>query len=109
VVAIGREQLALLGAVGGEALEPLHPSHDQPASDLLALAAPGERSEIDLGDLGVGDPAVLDLVEDRVRVADRSPRLLVDARDRSAHARRHPCGHREPRLARIAVPMKAQP
>ena len=39
----------------------------------------GERN---LGDLGVADEPLLGFVPDRVRVADRGPRVLVDARDR---------------------------
>jgi hypothetical protein len=46
-MAVGREQLALLGAVSGEWLQSLDPSHDQSAGDLLGLAATGECSERD--------------------------------------------------------------
>src|SRR3546814_2039623 len=54
---VGREQLALLGAIRGQRLEPLDPTHHQPAGDMFGPASAGERGEVDLGDLGVGDPA----------------------------------------------------
>jgi hypothetical protein len=66
MVAVGREQLALLGAAGCQRLEPFDPAHDQPAGHALCLAAAGERDEVDFGDLGVADPAVLVLVGNRV-------------------------------------------
>ena len=63
---------------------------------MLGLAAAGERGEPDFGDLGVGDPPLLVLVVDRVRVPDRHPGLLVDAGDRLDHGRGEPGGDREP-------------
>ncbi|MCP6134171.1 hypothetical protein NL393_33865, partial [Klebsiella pneumoniae] len=45
VVAVGREQLALLGPVAGEWLESLDPADDQPAVHMLRFAATGERDE----------------------------------------------------------------
>jgi hypothetical protein len=54
----------LLAAVGGEWLEPFDPAHDQPAGHVFGLAAAGERDEPDFGDLSVGDPPLLGLVED---------------------------------------------
>jgi len=66
VVAEGREQLALLGAVTGQWLQSFDSSHDQAAGEVLGLAAPGERDEVDFGDLGVADPALFGFVEDRL-------------------------------------------
>jgi hypothetical protein len=48
------------------------------------LAPSGERGVGDFGDLGVGDPPLLVLVPDRVRVADRGPGVLADPADRRA-------------------------
>ena len=45
VVAVGREQLALLGAIASQPLEPVDPAHDKPAGHVLGLAAAGERGE----------------------------------------------------------------
>jgi len=53
MVAVGREQLTLLGAAGCQRLEPFDPAHDQLTGHVLCLAAAGERDEVDFGDLGV--------------------------------------------------------
>lgn len=79
VVAVGGEQLTLGAAVTGGGLQPPHPAHHQPARHVLGLAAPGEGHEVDLGDLGVGDPPALVGVEHGLRVADRGPRPGVHA------------------------------
>ena len=88
VVAVDREQLALLGGLSGRHVfhvEPADSAHDQPGGDLLAATTAGERGEPDLGDLGVGDPPLLVLVVDRVRILDRGPGLLLDVGDRFDH------------------------
>ena len=56
------------------------------------VVAPGDRGEADLGDLGVGHPAVLVLVVDRVRVLDAPPRIVGDLGDCSGHHGVHPGG-----------------
>ncbi len=55
----------------------------------------------DFGDFGVGHPPLLVLVEDRVRILDRHPGLLVDAGDRRHHGRSQPGGDREPGPGRL--------
>ncbi len=90
VVAPRGEQLALGG--WGEAADP---AHDQPGGHPMLVVA-GERGVADLGDFGVGDPALLVLVEDRVRVADGGPGVLGDRRDRLGDLAVHPGGDREP-------------
>jgi hypothetical protein len=83
-------------AAGGVGVEPLDPPHDQPGADLLVLAPAGERGEQrNLGDLGSTDQFAGVGVGERVRVVDRHPRLIVDARDRGPDGRGHPGGHRE--------------
>jgi hypothetical protein len=78
VVAVAGEQFAL--PVGdGRGVEPFDAAHDQPAGDVVGLAAGGERGEPDLGHLRVGDQPLLLFVPDRVGVVDRGPRRLVDA------------------------------
>ena len=42
----------------------------------------GERGELDLGDLGAGDPPAGVFVEDGVGVLDRGPGLVADRGDR---------------------------
>ena len=59
-------------------------AHDQPGGDVVFLAAGGERGERDFGDVGVSNPPLLILVEDRVRMADRRPGILVDGGDRES-------------------------
>jgi hypothetical protein len=44
MVAVGREQLALLAAAGCQRLEPFDPAHDQPTGHVLCLAAAGSSS-----------------------------------------------------------------
>jgi len=66
----------------GLGVQPLDPAHDQPAADVVALAAGGERGEGYLGDFGVREQAFFVFVPDRVRVVERDPRRLTDARDR---------------------------
>src|SRR3546814_8623986 len=72
---VGREQLALLGAIRGQRLEPLDPTHHQPAGDMFGPASAGERGEVDLGDLGVGDPAAFGFLPDRVRSEEHTSEL----------------------------------
>ena len=95
VVAVLGEQLAL-SVRDGLGVEPFDPAHDQPAVDVLALASGGERGEGDLGDLGVGDEPLLVVVPDGVRVLDRGPCRLGNARDRCGDSGIHPGGDREP-------------
>jgi hypothetical protein len=78
VVAVGGEQLALLAAAGAACawLQALDSAHDKPAGPVLGLAPAGEGSEVDLGDLGVADPALLIVVPDRLGVADRGPSAI---------------------------------
>jgi hypothetical protein len=67
-VAVDGEQLGLspgLPAGWGGRVEAADAAHDQPGGDVLGAAEPGERGEGHLGDLGVGDPPLLVLVEDR--------------------------------------------
>jgi hypothetical protein len=78
VVAVGGEQLVL--AALGLLVAHLDSAHDQPGGDGLALLA-GEGGVGRFGDLGVGDPAAGLLVEDRPRVGDRRPGVLVDGGD----------------------------
>ena len=81
VVAVGREQLSL--AVGdGRGVEAFDPADDQPGADVVGFAAGRERGEGDFGDFGVGDEPLLVVVPDRVRIPDRGPCRLRDARDR---------------------------
>ena len=72
VVAVGGEQFALLGSVRCQLLMAFDAAHDQPAVHVLALLPAGERGERHFGDLGIGDPALLGLLPDRLRVFDRS-------------------------------------
>lgn len=62
----------------------------------LALAAAGERDEVDLGDFGIGHPVLLGLVVGGVGVLDRLLHVLVDAGDRLDNAGVHVGGDREP-------------
>ena len=96
VVAVGGEQFALLGSVRCQLLMVFDAAHDQPAVHVLALLPAGERGERHFGDLGIGDPALLGLLPDRLRVFDRSPRIVIDAGDRGLHACRHPGRDGEP-------------
>jgi hypothetical protein len=81
VVAVEREQLTL--ALGdGRGVEAFDPAQNQPGRDVVGLAAGGECGEGDFGDFGVGDEPLFVIVPDRVRVPDRGPRRLLDARDR---------------------------
>lgn len=98
VVPPGGEQLALSGR-HVLAVEAFDAADDQPGSHVVALAARGERGEADLGDLGVGDPALTCLVPDRLGVADRGPVVVGDRGDRANHGRVHPGGDREVRPA----------
>lgn len=69
-------------------VEPADPPDDQPGADPLGFATAGERGERGerrFGDLGIGNPAVFLFVVDRIRVADRYPRGLVDPGDRPGH------------------------
>ncbi len=82
VVAVGGEQFALAGGDAGR-VQANHPAHGQArpvtCSDLRREVNAGVR---DLGDLRVGDEPLLLLVPDRVRVVDRHPGRVLDARDR---------------------------
>ena len=53
----------MLGLVARQWLEPLDPAHDQPTGHVLELAAASERDEGHLGNLGVGDPALFDVLQ----------------------------------------------
>lgn len=55
------------------------PAHDQPGGELVFR--PGESGVGPLGDPRVGDPALAFVVPDRLRGADRGPRLLGDGGD----------------------------
>ncbi len=95
MVAVAGEQLALpvrdrLG------VQPPDPSNDQPGADVVGLAAGRERGEGHLGDFGVRDQALFVLVPDRIRVVNRGPCRLRDARDRFNDSGIHPGGDREP-------------
>jgi len=81
VVSVVGEQLTL-PVRDGLGVQPLDPAHDQPAADVVALAAGGERGKGYLGDFGVREQAFFVFVPDRVRVVERDPRRLTDARDR---------------------------
>ena len=81
VIAVGGEQLVLPGGCGG-GVEPADPPDDQSGADPLGFATAGERGERRFGDLGIGNPALFLFVVDRIRVADRYPRGLVDPGDR---------------------------
>jgi hypothetical protein len=81
VVAVVGEQLALPGRDGLGVHSPA-PADDQPAADVVGLGPGGERGEGHLGDFGVRGQALFVFVPDRVRVVDRGPRRLLDARDR---------------------------
>jgi hypothetical protein len=69
VVAPEREQFILADL--GFRVEPLDPPHDQPGGGLLLGASEGGIGG--LGDLRLGDPPTLVLVEDGVRVLDVDP------------------------------------
>src|SRR5450759_4772732 len=95
VVAPGGEQGALPGRDRGR-VQAFDAAHDQPGTDVLTVAAGGERGEGDLGDLGVGDPPVLVLVVDRVGVLDTHPPVVGDLGDRPGHGGVHAGGDGEP-------------
>ena len=99
VVAPGRAELGLPGRdLRGQ---PADPTHDQLRGD--RLLTPGrERGVVDRGDLGVGDPALLVVVPDRLRVADTHPGVIGDLPDRAADLGVHPGGDREPGPAAAA-------
>ena len=94
-MAVGREQGVLAGRDAGR-VQALDPAHDQPRGDVLASGSAGERGELDLGYLGIGDQPLLVFVPDRVRVADRRPPRLGNRRDRPPHRGIHPRSDREP-------------
>jgi AcrR family transcriptional regulator len=81
VVSPDPEQLALgvHGDVVGVGVA--DPPDDQPGGDLAGFGFRGERSERDLGDLGVTDPLLQLIVEDRVRVVDRGPGIVRNLAD----------------------------
>jgi len=54
----------------------LDPAHEQPGVSMLGLGLGRERGVLDLGDIGVGDPALLILIEDLIGVLDRRPRVF---------------------------------
>src|SRR3546814_12716772 len=91
---VGCEQLALLGAIRGQRLEPLDPTHHQPAGDMFGPASAGERGEVDLGDLGVGDPAAFGFLPDRVGVLDRGPGVFRSEERRVGKEWVSPCRSR---------------
>jgi hypothetical protein len=92
VVAVGGERLAL--ALGPGRVRAFHAPCDQARGDLQGFGFGGERGVADLGDLGLGDPALLVLVPGSVPVLDRFPCVFgdpsgSDPRTRPRHARRH--------------------
>ena len=66
VVAVGVEQHPLPTGLGAR-LQAFDAAHDQPGGDVLGRGPAGERGVVDLGDLRVGDPPLLGLVEDGVK------------------------------------------
>jgi len=74
-------------------------TYDQPAADVVGLVPGRERGEGHLGDFGVSDQALFLFVPDRVRVVDRGPCRLLDARDRFDDSAIHSGGDREPGAA----------
>jgi len=99
VVAVGVEQHPLPTGLGVR-LQACDAAHDQPGGDMLSRGPAGERGVVDLGDLRVGDPPLLGLVEDGVKVLDWGPRLGVDGGDRGLHRPVLPGGDRETGPAR---------
>ena len=83
VVTPDGEQLVL--PVGGLLVLVADPADDQPGGDRMSLLR-RERRVLGLGDLGVGDPAVQLVVEDRLRVLDGGPALFGNRGDRGADA-----------------------
>jgi hypothetical protein len=71
-------------------------AHDEPGGDVLVLASAGERGVGDLGDFGIADEALLSLVPDRVGIAARGPRVLLDSADRGVEVPVVPGGDGEP-------------
>ena len=96
MVAVSRQQLTLPGT-GRAGAQAVDPPHDQPPVDVLCGGPAGERDVVDLGYFRVRDPPLLVLVVDRVGVADRDLRGLLDARDRPHHSRVVAGGHRKAR------------
>ena len=94
VVAVGVEQHPLPTGLGAR-LQAFHAVHDQPGGDLLSRGPADERGVVDIGDLRVGDPPLLGLVEDGVGVLDWGPRLGVDGGYRGLHRPVLPGGDRE--------------
>src|SRR5512133_771132 len=94
----GGEQLTLFTVAGwgGGGVEPADPAHDQPGGDVVGSAAAGERCERHFGDLRVGDPPLLGLVPDRLRVADGGPPVGGNGADGGGHGLGHPGGDGEP-------------
>ena len=96
MIAVGREQLALLAAVmagavsagataargAGGGVEALDAVDQQLGGDVLALAAAGERGERHFGDLEIVDELHGLFVPHGVRIADRGPIVVADTDDR---------------------------
>ena len=87
------EQLAL--AFGCFLVAGADAADDQPCGDLLAFLLRRERRVLDLGDLGVGDPAGQLVVPDGLRLGDRGPGILGDTADRRLDAGVHRHGDGE--------------
>jgi len=76
--AVSGKQLTL-GRREAGGVEAFHPADDQPPRDVLIGAFAGERGEGDFGDLGVGNPPLLDFLPDSVRIPDGDPGVVADA------------------------------
>src|SRR6185369_1666482 len=81
VVAPNREQLTL--AVDHDGVEVGDAAHDQPGGHLVAGVF--ERGVAGFGDLRAGDPPLLLVVPDRLRVGDLDPGVLGNRLDRPAY------------------------
>jgi hypothetical protein len=78
MVAPDPEQLALRVHLNVLRVLITDPAHDQAGGDPFGLRLGRECCELDFGDLGIRDPLLQLLVEDRPRVVDRCPRILTD-------------------------------
>src|SRR5665647_1359838 len=73
-----------------------HAIYDQEEQRWVSDAEVAEIGFTDLGDLGVGHPALFFLVVDRVRVLDAHPGVVGDLGDRPGHGGVHAGGDGEP-------------
>jgi len=108
VMPVGREQLALFGAVTGEGLESLDASHDQVTATCSALCRPVNAVK-PISVTSASLTQVLGLVEDRVGVGDRRPGVFLDAGDRLDHGRIYPGSDCDPRLVSDRGPDERPP